>query len=39
VGASVAAVLALVRLLHLWQGRAASADDGNDDLNKAAHGS
>lgn len=39
VGACVAALLALVRLVHLWQGRAAIADDGNDDLNGAAHGS
>jgi TRAP-type C4-dicarboxylate transport system permease small subunit len=39
VGACVAALLALVRLVHLWQGRAASADDANDDLNGAAHGS
>lgn len=39
VGACVAALLALVRLVHLWQGRAASADDGNEDLNGAAHGS
>ncbi|QHE77418.1 TRAP transporter small permease [Hydrogenophaga sp. PBL-H3] len=39
VGASVAALLALVRLVHLWQGRAASADEGSDELNGAAHGS
>jgi TRAP-type transport system small permease protein len=39
VGACVAALLALVRLVHLWQGRAASVDDANDDLNGAAHGS
>lgn len=39
VGACVAALLALVRLVHLWQGRAAIADDANDDLNGAAHGS
>lgn len=38
-GACVAALLALVRLVHLWQGRAASADDGSDELNGAAHGS
>lgn len=38
-GACVAALLALVRLVHLWQGRAASADDGGDELNGAAHGS
>lgn len=39
VGACVAALLALVRLVHLWQGRAASADDANDEVNGAAHGS
>lgn len=38
-GACVAALLALVRLVHLWQGRAASADDADDELNGAAHGS
>jgi TRAP-type transport system small permease protein len=39
VGACVAALLALVRLVHLWQGRAAIADDANDELSGAAHGS
>lgn len=38
-GASVAAVLALVRLLHLWQGRAASPDPVDDDVPGGVHGS
>ena len=38
-GASVAAVLALVRLMHLWQGRAASPEPVDDDVPGAAHGS
>ena len=39
VGASMAALLALVRLLHLWQGRAASPEVLEDELPGAAHGS
>lgn len=39
VGACVAALLALVRLMHLWQGRAANADDNTDGVSGAAHGS
>jgi TRAP-type C4-dicarboxylate transport system permease small subunit len=39
VGASMAALLALARLVQLWQGRAASADGENDGLTGAAHGS
>lgn len=38
VGASMAAALALVRLLHLWQGRAASPEPVDDDVPGAAHG-
>jgi TRAP-type C4-dicarboxylate transport system permease small subunit len=38
VGATVAAVLALVRLLHLWQGRAAVPESLEDEAG-AAHGS
>ncbi len=39
VGATVAAVLALVRLLHLWQRRAAEPEPLEDDVPGAAHGS
>ncbi len=39
VGASVAAVLAVVRLVHLWQGRAASPEPVDDDVPGAVHGS
>jgi TRAP-type C4-dicarboxylate transport system permease small subunit len=39
VGASVAAVLALVRLMHLWQGRAASPEPVDDEPPGAVHGS
>lgn len=39
VGASVAAVLALVRLVQLWQGRAASPEPVDDEPPGAIHGS
>ncbi|OSZ74476.1 TRAP transporter small permease [Hydrogenophaga sp. IBVHS1] len=39
VGATVAAVLAVVRLVHLWQGRAAAPEPLEDDVPGAAHGS
>jgi TRAP-type C4-dicarboxylate transport system permease small subunit len=39
VGASVAAVLAVVRLVHLWQGRAASPEPVDDEPPGAVHGS
>jgi TRAP-type C4-dicarboxylate transport system permease small subunit len=39
VGACVAALLALVRLMHLAQGRAASVDGADDDVSGVAHGS
>ncbi len=39
VGASVTAVLALVRLVHLWQGRAASPEPVDDEVPGAVHGS
>lgn len=39
VGACVAALLALVRLVQLWQGRAASPELLGDDVSGVAHGS
>ena len=39
VGATVAAVLAVVRLVHLWPGRAAAPESLEDDVPGAAHGS
>lgn len=38
VGATVAAVLALVRLVHLWQGRAAAPEPLEDEAPGGAHG-
>jgi TRAP-type C4-dicarboxylate transport system permease small subunit len=38
-GATVAAVLALVRWVHLWQGRAAAPDPLEADIPGASHGS